>query len=1547
MLNDHAIVGFWPLSEPSGALVFKNHAHYYGLNPSGISFDLLVHTTDGDDTDPRSAWPGTTRVFEPTSGTYYTGYYAGGNNTLTPNDGPFEKVLVLGTGGFSSRRALAVPQVAQSGFTIGAWILPQSDGFTPAVASMTKAILGPGHALLSKGGSTAGFFLGCSGKLANDARSGDFNNNQLRGYAYLQGSTVANSILLSTPIESGTYTHIAATYRHIDGTNNQWVLYRNGRVAGSGTTNQELSNLTSIYNDSPLCVGGSLTTSDRIDNASGWGNLISGVYAFERPLHEGELLSLHNLGGLQVDNVVYKTASTLEIDDPGLIGYYPFISPGFIDASKNHNPLISVADEGLDGGMIATTGPFDRGGTQNNAATSSTAIFANSGLVNLLSDAANSSGFTINAVVAPKGLSSYLNNMMISFGSIGTAETPTLAGNTAGFFLTCRATTNGVRLLSKFFNDGDPADSVTLVGADSDIWLSTHGLVSLIYDNATNGVAMYLNGDFQGSGTLTVPMGTTLNKLKGLGYSLVFLNGSVNAAPGTFTTNAGIDTHISDISIFNRPLREDEIRGLAYSGIDISPLHYTRNDPRLRTYWKCTGDNKFLVPDNALVFEKYPANLSRGLSDLNWSILQSSDNTSSSYKVDYFSGLRGHPELPSLDIGISSGVWSMMGGSRGHGRVSSSTYGLSSIGNFCSRIKPAVEDRDLLHPHHFNEWILSFDVTPSGTIPPVHINSNQEFNSLLFAYSEGGDNTASDRFISYLTSVNSEIGSGISIVFLGVDGGFSTVSPLLSGNLVYGVPNKVLFHMKSEEPYYYGTTTSSHNLSLDLYISGIKVSSNQIPTSTARIWSDGVTNTTSDDWVLEIGGYHVDDTFSNHTDIKDSGLGEIGMREIFLMNGKFSRNDILFLSTSGIANIAPDIYNNSQSTTQVTRADANLQFLYRFGGGLNGSGTKDLSLSLNDLDLTARYPAYNSVDNILNNLRFLPGPIFNNFSSRQLSGITFEGNTPAATQIITPYAISGVQFDDPDNSFSIGFWYCQREAVASNTSKLLVSYGNHPTTSLTTTDVDAIWSIVVDDSDNIKMIVSKDGRMYVNNASNAAKAGSFECGSHRNIISSFIDTNVLDVNKKGNIEPGHIDSWNHCVWTYNSSNRTFKCFINGHLVDERHFDGTFNSPPDATSRIIGVFVPMTSPWTWQSTNADIDGILTDLFYFDRALTDSEVRYIAFNGIADVTTTSASGVVGGFIHGLLQGSGIVGGYLRGIDFASGIVGGYLAGAQDVSGIIGSYIQGLNTGSGIVGAFLTGAFDVSGIIGGYTQGSLPGSGIIGAFINGGLSGNYAFDTSFIVKGLSGIDIDGFTHIKKHGNTDFDAVARVFNSECIPGCYISNPSGTIVGTAPATYHFIGVASGCQGKTIESARWTFGDMSAPVYPSVSGQYYYPTFKTFNNPGKYVAKFSILDSNGVHNAVYKIIDLTGSETPITLSLSGIPQSGNAELSIDFSSNVDILPAGVIVTDNLVDYDDGTTSRRINDTHIYYEHGRYIPVWTVRDSRGFFWSDTLTMGANN
>lgn len=1555
-INDFSLVGFWPLNEPSGSPIFYNWAPKYSSHPSGLSFDFHVHITDSDVNEPRTVWPGTSNILVPGSGIEYRGFMAQGDANKNDNDGPAEKVLTLGLGGFADRRILTTPQVANSGFTCGLWVLPNSNGYDSiATVSMTKALLGQHHALVSKGGAAAGFFIGVSGKLDNDARNSDIANYQLRGYGYLQGSLTTNSVLLDSPIESGRYTHLTVTYRHVDGTNNQWVLYKDGRVAGSGTTNQELSNATATFNDTPLCVGGSLVATDRITNATGWGHFISGVYAFERPLHEGEVLAIHNAGGLQGDSSNIKNYSTLNINSDDIIGYYPFISHGFVDASKNAFPMVSDFDEGAEDGFIVSTGPFNRGGIQNaNNSSPTLAVVSTSGTTNLLLSAASNAGFTIAGWFSPKGTSSYLNNILFSFGSIGTTETPTLDYHSAGFFVGARTGTNSVRPFAKIFNGGNPSDSLTLTGVDSDIFTSTYSHYALIYDNASNGVAFYINAKLQNSGTLSSSLSNHLTRLAYSGFPICFLNGVSNATIDVFATNGGQDSGGSEFAIFKKPLRQDELNFLCFSGISIAPLQYTPNDPRLRGYWKCTETNSEtspLIPDRAMAWKSVPANLIRTLSDLGWSTIQNSDATGPLYRVDYFG--KTHASIPALssygNLGITSGTYAIMGGSAGIHAFTASSFDdrNSSLMDWSLRFKPSIEERDIRHQSFYGEYILSFDITPSGQIPSSVFPEGQEFNSLIFSYGQGGSVTTSDRLISYITSINANgsvenpASSGVSIVFLGWDGAVTATTPLVSGNLKFGVPNKVLFHLKPQNRHYFGDTPTTHRLLASLYIDGTLVHAREEPVSTARAWSDQIVATTSDKWLLEFGGYATDDTFNTVVN-KDCGLGNIYLRNIFVMTGKFSQGDLNHLSASGLYDTTLNAtgYSNTQDTTFVDITDTGLKGYYRFTGGPGGSGTQDLSINNNHLTNLAGAVghAFALPGNAAYNLRFVPGPLNPSDLNIPLSGITYEGNSFSSTNSITPFALSGTAFNTPENGFSIGFWYCQRAETGTNDAKIIASYGRTPTNVTATASTDSVWAVCVSAADDIHLHLSMDGRMYIDAASNSAKGGSVECGTTRSSISTFVDDNLIELNKAGYMEPGHIDSWNHYVWTYNPTSKYVKCYFNGALIDQKIVPSGLNTPDDPTDRIINFLVPMSSTWSWNTNLADFDGVLSDFFYFNRELSESEAKYIAFNGIADAPASNASGVTGGYIYGSDLGSGILGSYIQGLGSISGLIGSYIDSAFLGSGIVGAYIDGLDFANS----------HSSGLIGSFIQGLSNSSGLIGAFIMGGLSGRLQFDGRFSLSALSGVFFDAISEIKKTAAASFDAKMKVYNQELVPDVRIIIPEMTVSGlTPPFNQYFIGFASGLQGKTITQTRWSFGDFNPSITGTVSGLVYYPIQYRINNSGFYIVRFEAIDSEGMHSSATRYINAASGIDPVRIALSGIPQYGNATLDVAFSQSVVTIPNNISIINSLLYLDNGSTTSIPNTTYSYTTPGKFNPIWVIRDSRGIIWSDSLEPGIDS
>ncbi len=541
----------------------------------------------------------------------------------------------------------------------------------------------------------------------------------------------------------------------------------------------------------------------------------------------------------------------------------------------------------------------------------------------------------------------------------------------------------------------------------------------------------------------------------------------------------------------------------------------------------------------------------------------------------------------------------------------------------------------------------------------------------------------------------------------------------------------------------------------------------------------------------------------------------------------------------------------------------------------------------------------------------------------------------------------------------------RNDVTSSNDARIIASYGRIPSSATQTTGADACWFICIDDSENIKLQMSKNGIAYIDPAID--KGNSLESGPTP-FLAAFRDNTDVEKFRYGAFDPPHQDSWGHYAWTFDATTGEVKAFVNGVLIDRKEFssDGvidTLNTPTDPTARMITFLGGMFDIWQWTSVLPDDQGILTDFFYFNEPITEQEVRYIALNGIAEADTPKASGIVGGYIEGLGQASGLIGGYVRGLDTGSGIIGGWLEGVFQASGLIGGYISGIPTpkASGHIGGYITGLGQASGFPGGYIrgQGAASGlfggyitglgqvSGVIGGFINGGLNGVVEFDGYLEVEAFTAQDFDSLVQVSRHTNSDFDAKVEVFQSECPPEVNIVIPTAAVSGLAtPFNQYFIGFASGVQGKTIVQTRWSFGDLGGFGAGVESGTNpgYYPVQHRFENQGFYAVKFEAIDSDGMHNSAIRFVHAASGVDPVRIALSGIPQIGEASLTVQYDQNVETLPPGVSITTRLLDLDNGQTTTVTDPLVVYNEPGVYKPVWCVRDSRGITWCDTMEPG---
>ena len=1703
LIDDGHLIGFWPLHEASGTPYWKNFSPARAGKPSGISFDLHLIGCDFntilDDDSAQSHWPGK-EIITGASGSIVQGLKLRGQHLLRGSNTsyPFSFIPTFSDGSNTIRSQTLGPPVAQSGFTVGIWVYPRTDGWITAHADggFSPGSVGwsygyaRSHNLVSQfdNVNTAGWYMGVSGQLDGATPDGVElgGPHQLRGFLHIHNNLTvtfapdaANTDRLDTPIERDRYTHLTMSFRYVDGTSNQVAFYKDGRLAASGITNVELAVGTlGASTDYPIALGASHDGgfgTDGFEFTSGWGHLVSGFYSFNRVLDEGEILNLHECGGLQPDFSLRDNMTPVDVTDPTLIAYIENKSPGYIDSSNSHNNFISSQDAG-DRGIAFTpaTGPFGTVANYMDIASGNEYIIAPSGACFGLADAPG--GFTISTFQSSAAITNARDdNFMLSMGSVSTSvsgpATATVSNSTMCLALTYYTEgTEGERVVLEAYPVGDLSeDTQQLRGRTENMYRNIFRNYTIVYDAGSRGLALYLDGGLHASGTLTHNLQDQMARVAGSGFPLVFKNGITNQTVASAThgmhSAGGRSSLMGPTALFSRPLRADEIRYIANSGIDTSSIWRTRQDPRLFAYWKADDASLdgIYVEDKARAFSPVLGHLTRGESITKWNTAYGGTGSSEAAGVfredrtpfvDLFNGEERSPDALQAtfgNLGITSGVFSVHGGSFGAGDINSNLDSRSSASNFVARYAPYHEARSL-SPQCLFEYIISYEVTPSGNIPVreamSHVtNSQKYFNSTLHIH---GNTPVDGEVSSFLTTLNSEVpdllgavagtgGSGVTLCFVGVDGNNgSTSTPIISGTLPYGVPSKVLFHAKFELPYDVTNITAGDSpITCTLWIDGARVNVVTRPVDDLRLWTNLTPDANNSEWLMQFGGSAATNAVATQI-FTNAGLGEIYLREIFLMRGLFEEGEVEALAASGIQNPSIAGYNSQLPTTQVSIADSNLEGYWRFNGfdgnigqvsnSPGGSGTTDLSSKNNHLDAIAQviYEDGTSVD-AAESLVPLSGPFRNSDLGVQCSGFHNRSQQPASTapNAAPIFAVSGASFNSPQDGFSIGFFMAKKEDVANSRFDCILSYGvltSAPNGLTTDTSVhpNRGWAIGMDDSENIKMIISTGGNMYIDNTANGAQSGQLVCGIHRAGGPMIDGSQFNKFTHQGEFVTPALDYWNHYCWVYDpdpvAGVSGLRMYLNGQLVNEalltpfqedgfawiNPWTGTSvvpQTPVTPEARIISMRSHQSNSlpaWDFRQVNLyDADSVMTDLFYFSRALSEEEVRYVVQNGIDDAVGVPTSGVPGGFIHGQDSASGVIGGYSRGIDTASGVIGGYMPGGLLGSGLIGGYISGVVFGDGTIGGFIQGQDIVSGVMAGYIQGVDVGSGMIAGYIRGqevgsgvlgglilageagsgvmgglifasdqssgvmggymlgGLEGNMEFDAGFTVSVLASEDFDAQVEIAKTVSSDFDAKLVIFQDEIPPLVDIIIPDDTVTmdenGNGlepPFNQYFIAKASGQQGKSIVQTRWNFGDLTPNVSVAESGAGCYPVQHQFTGSGFYIVKFEAVDSDGMHASATRIINSASGVEPVIVSLSGVPRSGNTGLVVDFTTTVDIIPTGVSLSTQLLNFDDGQTTTSFDPTHVYGQPGTYKPIWCVRDSRGVIWCDSLEAGSD-
>ena len=181
---------------------------------------------------------------------------------------------------------------------------------------------------------------------------------------------------------------------------------------------------------------------------------------------------------------------------------------------------------------------------------------------------------------------------------------------------------------------------------------------------------------------------------------------------------------------------------------------------------------------------------------------------------------------------------------------------------------------------------------------------------------------------------------------------------------------------------------------------------------------------------------------------------------------------------------------------------------------------------------------------------------------------------------------------------------------------------------------------------------------------------------------------------------------------------------------------------------------------------------------------------------------------------------------------------------------------------------------------------------------------------------------------GNTDSATVLiNVTQSEGTLSVSITY-SPTSPQTAPATITFAANASG--GQPPYSYYWDFGDGDTATTN--------PATETFQNAGTYTVKVTVMDSLG--NSADSSVQITveAPQTPISVSLTASPTSGNAPLSVTFnayaSGGSGSYLYNFVYTDNMgVQESTGWQSSSVF-SYTYNNAGKYSAYVEVKDSNG-------------
>ncbi len=161
---------------------------------------------------------------------------------------------------------------------------------------------------------------------------------------------------------------------------------------------------------------------------------------------------------------------------------------------------------------------------------------------------------------------------------------------------------------------------------------------------------------------------------------------------------------------------------------------------------------------------------------------------------------------------------------------------------------------------------------------------------------------------------------------------------------------------------------------------------------------------------------------------------------------------------------------------------------------------------------------------------------------------------------------------------------------------------------------------------------------------------------------------------------------------------------------------------------------------------------------------------------------------------------------------------------------------------------------------------------------------------------------------------------------------------GPAPLAVTFYATGSYDPDGFLGNFYWTFGD-GWDYWGSVA-------YHTFNAPGTYQVTLTVYDSQGATGTDSITVQVGQSNQPPVAVASADPTSGQAPLSVNFSSAGSTDPDGTIVA-YAWNLGDGGSSSEANPSHTYQTPGAYNARLTVTDDQGGTDSDQVTITVNS